>query len=209
MMNAHTARLRLVFTTAFAITLSILLAACGSQTTVDSDLGISGAPDWVNEGTQAVDNQKGKFLHGVGMAPAMGDSSLQKTTADNRARAEIAQILQSYIDQTVSDYTASSGSSADTTNTGANNSTNNSASMAISRELRTTTQLALSGAKILGHWKDKKTGDIYAFAELELESIDDMISKAAGLSAAFKDFYENNHQASFEQIRQMHSIPSQ
>ena len=33
-----------------------LLSACSSQTSIDSDLGVSGAPDWVNIGTQAVEN---------------------------------------------------------------------------------------------------------------------------------------------------------
>ena len=163
------------------------LAACSSNTSVDADLGISGAPEWVNEGTQVIDNDNGGLLHGVGMAPAMNDTSLQKSTADGRARAEIARILKTYVDSTLSDYSASVGDAA---------------SMNIEREIRSTTQLALSGARILGHWKHQDTGDIYAFAELRLDTMDKMIEKSAGLSESFKQFYKQNSSANFERFIQ-------
>ncbi len=161
------------------------MAACSSHTTVESDLGIAGAPDWVNEGTQAIDDNDGKLLHGVGMAPNMNDTSLQKSTADNRARAEISQILKTFIDSTLHDYTASVGETAE---------------MNVEREIRTSTQLALSGTRILGHWKDQSTGDIYAFAELNLESMDELVAKADDLSASFKQFYQENSRANFDRF---------
>lgn len=165
----------------------VVLSACSSTTKIDSDLGIKGAPAWVNEGTQAVDNDDGQLLHGVGMAPAMGDSSLQKHTADQRARAAIASILQTYIDSTLTDYTASTGDSAD---------------LNIEREIRSTTQLALSGAHILGHWKDQDTGDIYAFAELSLDAMDELIAKSDKLSTSFKQFYTQSSNANFDRFIQ-------
>ena len=58
--------------------LALLLGACSSKTVIESDMGMDHAPDWVNEGTQAVNNDDGRLIHGVGMAPAMGDISLQK-----------------------------------------------------------------------------------------------------------------------------------
>ena len=173
---------RLILSAAF-----IALAACSSNTTIESDLGIDGAPDWVNEGTQAVDNDDGQLLHGVGNAPPMGDTSLQKSAADNRARAEIAAILKTYVDSTINDYTASLGDSAD---------------MNIEREIRTTTQLALSGSRILGHWKHEDTGDIYAFAELSIETMDELVAKAENLSASFKQFYDQNNKANFDRFIQ-------
>ncbi|ARN74245.1 LPP20 family lipoprotein [Oceanicoccus sagamiensis] len=161
------------------------LGACSSNTTIESDLGIDGAPAWVNEGTQAVDNDDGQLLHGVGMAPPMGDTSLQKSAADNRARAEIARILQTYVDSTLNDYTASVGDSAE---------------LNIEREIRTATKLAISGSRILGHWKHEETGDIYAFAELSIEAMDELIAKADNLSSAFKQYYDDNNKANFDRF---------
>lgn len=167
------------------ITVTLALGACSTGTTVESDLGIRGAPDWVNEGTQAVDNDGGRLLHGVGMAPPMNDTSLQKSIADNRARAELARILSTFIDSTISDYTSSVGDSSD---------------MSVERDLRGTSQLALSGARILGHWKNKSTGDIYAFAELDIKKMDKLVAAATNLSDAFKRYYQENSTANFERF---------
>jgi hypothetical protein len=89
------------------------LMACAGGTNIESDLGISGAPNWVNQGTQAVSDDDGRLIQGLGMAPPMGDFSLQKGTADSRARAEIARVLSSYIETTLNDYTASDSGQLD------------------------------------------------------------------------------------------------
>ena len=67
----------------------LLLAGCSSKTQVESDLHIDGAPDWVNEGNQMLNDEDGRLFHGIGSAPPMGDHSLQKNTvgkADFRPR---------------------------------------------------------------------------------------------------------------------------
>ena len=68
------------------------------------------------------------------------------------------------------------------------------------REIRGTTQLALSGTKILGHWKDKDTGNIYAFAELDLEILDETLATAADLHQEFQEFYSTNGDAGFDRF---------
>ncbi len=177
--------MRRTLTLGLCIVLAATLSACAGKTKIESDMGLKGAPDWVNKGTQAVSDRDGRLIHGVGMAPAMGDESLQKGTADNRARAEIARVLSIYIDATLSDYTASAGAEAD---------------VDIKREIRGTTQLALSGTKILGHWKDKNTGDIYAFAELDLEVLDETLATAANLHQKFQEYYSTNADAGFDRF---------
>ena len=82
----------------------MLLAACSGKTMVKSDLDIKGAPDWVNEGTATLNDRGGRLIHGVGEAPPMGDESLQIATADDRARAEVARVLSSFMDIASSDY---------------------------------------------------------------------------------------------------------
>ena len=165
--------------------LALALGACSSKTTIESDMGLDDAPDWVNEGTQAVNDDDGRLIHGVGMAPTMGDVSLQKATADNRARAEIARVLSTYVDAVIKDYTASTGSDAD---------------LNVEREIRSTTQLALSGARILGHWKDEDTGDVYAFAELDMDAVSKTLKTATSLSEAFKDHYKETANANFDRF---------
>lgn len=165
--------------------LALMLGACSGKTVIESDMGMSNAPDWVNQGTQAVNNDDGRLIHGVGMAPAMGDISLQKSTADNRARAEIARVLSTYVDAVIKDYTASTGSETD---------------LNVEREIRSTTQLALSGARILGHWKDEDNGDVYAFAELDMDSVEKSLQTATSLSESFKGHYNQNAGANFDRF---------
>jgi hypothetical protein len=168
--------------------LLLALGACSSKTVIESDMGMSGAPDWVNEGTQAVENDDNRLIHGVGMAPPMGDVSLQKSTADNRARAEIARVLSTYVDVVADDYTASTGGDAD---------------MDVAQNLRSTTQLALTGARILGHWKDEDTGDVYAFAELDMDTVIKSLETATSLSNAFKSHFKENADANFDRFMEV------
>ena len=161
------------------------LMACAGGTNIESDLGISGAPDWVNEGTQAVSDDDGRLIQGLGMAPPMGDFSLQKGTADSRARAEIARVLSSYIETTLNDYTASASGQLD---------------VSVEREIKTQTKLALSGAKIMGHWKNDDTGDIFSFAELDMEAVDKTLETATSLSEGFQKYYSQQAASGFNRF---------
>lgn len=171
--------------TALVLGLAAVLAACSSGTRIESDMQIKGAPDWVNEGTQAVKNKDGRLIHGLGEAPPMGDTSLQKTTADNRARAEIARVLSTMLNDTYTEFTNSTGGEADSS---------------VERALHSTTQQALSGARILGHWKDKKTGIVYALAELDTRALDKAIKTSNTLSDNFLKYYEQHNDANFDRF---------
>ena len=62
-----------------------VIAGCASEPTkVESDLGIKGAPDWVNKGSNTLSTKDGRLFHGVGSASQMGDMALQKAVADDR-----------------------------------------------------------------------------------------------------------------------------
>ena len=176
---------------ASALTAALALCACSSRTLVESDLGVKGAPDWVNEGTQVLDDDGGRRFHGVGQAPAMGDDSLQISTADDRARAELARILTSYLDVVTSDYTAAAGSAGDTV-----------AEQAVSRQIRNLSQVNLSGARILGHWKDKDKGTIYSVAELDLKQVQTSLDAVENMNENLKVHIRDRGQNIFDQYRE-------
>ncbi|EDY87623.1 hypothetical protein GP5015_1107 [gamma proteobacterium HTCC5015] len=164
---------------------ALTLVACGGRTTIESDLGIDDAPDWVNEGTQAVDDDDGRLIQGVGTAPTMGDFSLQRSAADTRARAEIARVLASYIDATVADYTRYSDGQTDSD---------------IEQNLRSETKQLLSGARIVGHWKNPENGNLYSFAELDMEAVEENLSVSKSLTGAFKQYYAERGEQTFQQL---------
>jgi len=156
-----------------------------SSADIESDMGLEGAPSWVNKGTSAVSNEEGQLIHGVGSAPAMGDLSLQKATADNRARAEVARIMSTFIDSTLADYSASNGEGFD---------------MSVEKTIKSSTKAALSGAAIIGSWRDTQSGNVYSFAELNLNSLETSISNADKINESFKKYTEKNLEANFKRF---------
>ena len=178
---------RLLFTAAAVLT----IAACTSGTTkVESDLGLKGAPAWVNEGTNILNNKDGRLFHGVGSASPMGDMALQQSVADDRARAEIARILTSYMDVVSSDYLASAKSGDSNVN-----------EESVSRQIKSMTQVNLSGARIIGHWRDTKTTNvIYSIAELDMNHVKQTLAATQGMNEDWKRYIETRADNVFDRV---------
>ena len=162
----------------FVLLMAGMLAACSSRTTVESNLGIKGAPDWVNKGSQALNDQNGRLIHGIGSAPNMNDQSLQSSTADDRARTEVARVLNSFMHVVTQDYSASAGSGTDQQN-----------SQSVSRQIQNLTDQNVSGARIIARWTDPKTGTLWSLAEFDMKQMKDMVNGAQDMNAGFRDYF--------------------
>jgi hypothetical protein len=181
---------RLFHNKLFIITLLLLaLAGCAGKTNVESDLHIKGAPDWVNEGTQMLNDRGGRLFHGVGSAPVMGDESLQKTTADERARAELARVLSSYLKVASNDYSSAASSSGEFVN-----------EQNVSREIENLSQINLTGAKIIGRWRDKHTGNIWSIAELDMKRVKETVKMTEQMSPGLRDFLSRESDSIFDRM---------
>jgi len=154
------------------------LTACSSRTVVESNLGIKGAPDWVNKGSQALNDQSGRLIHGIGSAPNMNDQSLQSSTADDRARAEVARVLSSFMKVATQDYSASAGSGQD-----------QQTQQSVSRQIQNITDQNVSGARIIARWNDPKTGTLWSLAELDMKQVKDMVANSKDMNAGFRDYF--------------------
>jgi hypothetical protein len=176
---------------AFATLLSaaLILAACAGRTKVESDLHIKGAPDWVNEGTNILKHDNDRLFHGVGMAPAMGDMSLQTSTADDRARAEVAKILTSYMDVVSRDYTAAANGGGDQTS-----------EASISRQIKNISRINLTGSRIIGHWRDTQTNVIYSLAEIDMQQLKTTLKQVHDMNEGFKDHLTNQGDQIFDRM---------
>jgi hypothetical protein len=173
-----------------ATALALSLAACGGgKTVVESDLGIKGAPDWVNKGTQVLNDKDGRLFHGVGSSPALGDEALQRSTADDRARAEVGRMLSTYLDVVGNDYVAATGTGA-----------NASADQAVSRQIKAVTKVNLAGSKIIGRWKDSKTNMIYSIAELDLKQVKSTLENANSMNEDLRRYIGRNADNIFDKV---------
>jgi len=173
----------------FAVT--ITLVACAGKTKVKSDLHIKRAPDWVNEGTNILKNKKGRLFHGVGSAPAMGegDMSLQTSTADNRARAELARILSSYMEVVSNDYASASPGDDEA-----------STMQSVSRQIENFSRLNLTGSRIIGRWRDKKTNIVYSLAELDMKQVSKTLDGVEEMNQGLKQYLVNESENVFDRM---------
>jgi len=169
--------------------LAAFVAACSSTTKVESDLGLKGAPDWVNQGSSVLNDKDGRLFHGVGSASPTGDMSLQKSVADDRARAEVARVLSSYMDVVTSDYMASAKSGSAGV-----------ADESVSRQIKNLSKVNLTGAKIIGSWRDPKTNIIYSVAELDMKHVKDTLSGVQDMNTDLKRYIETQADNIFDRV---------
>lgn len=171
------------------VTVTTLFAACSSQTQLESELGIKGAPDWVNKGTAYVNNKDGRLFMGVGSAAPMGDASLQRATADDRARAEVARIFSSYLDVVSNDYQSS-----------AKSGTNNVAEEAVSRQIKNLTKIDLAGARIIAHWRDTKTSTLWSICEIDMKMLKDTVAARQDMNENAQRYIQTNADNIFDRV---------
>lgn len=174
---------------------ALAISACSGPTKVESDLGIKGAPDWVNEGTNILNDKDGRLFHGVGSASPMGDMALQKSTADDRARAEVARILSSYMDVVSNDYLSSAKTGSSATAGGAS-----VAEESVTRQIRSLTKVNLAGARIIGSWRDPRTNIIYSIAELDMKHVKSTLAGTQDMNADLKRYLETSADNIFDRV---------
>lgn len=168
---------------------ALAIAACSSPTKVESDLGLKGAPDWVNEGTNILNEKDGRLFHGVGSSSPTGDMALQKSVADDRARAEVAKVLSSYLDVVSNDYMSSAKAGG-----------TNVAEEAVSRQIKALSKVNLTGARIIGSWRDPKTNIIYSIAELDMKQVKNTLAGTQEMNDDLKRYIESRADNIFDRI---------
>src|SRR3990170_3180993 len=125
----------------------------------------------------------------IAAAAPMGDPSLQRATADDRARAEVARIFSSYLDVVSNDYQAAakSGGAA-------------ASEESVSRQIKNFTQVNLAGARIIARWQDKKTGTVYAIAELDAKGMKDTLGLAREMNEDMRRYIRDNADNIFDRV---------
>ncbi len=171
----------------FILATALLLAACAGKP--ESDMGIEGAPDWVNQGSQALKDDDNRYIYGIGSAPAMNDLSLQTSTADNRARAEVARVLSTFMHVVSQDYGASTGMGQDIQN-----------EQSVSRQIESITDQIVGGAQIAAHWRDPKTGTIWTLVKLDMNNVKAMVVSSAAMNAGFKSYFSGHADNVFDSM---------
>jgi hypothetical protein len=127
----------------------------------------SGQPEWVDNADRA-----GRLSAvGTARANALGDVSLQRTQATNRALAALALKLQANVESLYAEASATSESA-----TGKKPSTG--ASQETMSVIRNLVSVKIKGAKIPSFWTDNQTGQLFVLAQLNDDSSYDILKTA-------------------------------
>ncbi len=162
------------------------LSACGGDKVKKVD-----EPEWVIRGSGAFEGDAGRVFYGVGAASGIKNKALSRTTADNRARAEIQKVFKTYSASLMKDYMAS---------TTAGDMSASSEEQHVEQAVKTFSAGTLHGVEIVNHWTDPSDGTLYSLARLDMEFFKDALQKMNELSAEVRDYVRKNAERSFDDL---------
>lgn len=151
-------------------------------------------PAWVDKGGGAFDVDKGKVFYGVGMASGIKNRALLRSSADNRARAEIAKILETYVAVLAKDYMAS---------TTAGDMSASLEEQHVEQALKTFTKTTLHGAQIIDRWRDPADGSQFSLCEMDLFAFKNALDDYKELDAKVRDHIRENAEKLHKQLEEM------
>ena len=144
-------------------------------------------PEWCMKGSGAFGGDAGKKFVGVGSVSGIKNHALAISTADNRARAEIAKTFEVYSASLMKDYMAS---------TTAGDMSASSEEQHVEQAIKTFSAQTLSGVMIQDHFFHPD-GTVYALAILDLEALTGGLDKMKELSSQVRDYVKKNAEKSF------------
>ncbi len=180
-------RKRKVINAMLTLLMGILMVGCGSK----GSPVMSSAPEWVNKGSGAYSGEMGKAFYGVGSASGIRNRSLARSTADQRARTEIARIFNTYVAALMKDYQRS---------TTAGDFSASSEEQDVTQVIKTFTKMTLSGVQIVDHWRDPSDGTIFSLAVLNLSDFENQLDKMKELDARVREYVRRNAEKAFEEL---------
>ena len=140
-------------------------------------------PAWVTKGSGAFEVEGSKVFYGVGAATGINNKALLRQTSDNRARAEIAKILEIYVASLTKDYMAA---------TTAGDMSASSEEQHVETALKTFTKTTLHGATVIDRWMDPEDHSMYSLCELDLVAFTNTLDEYRELDAKVRDFVREN-----------------
>lgn len=145
-------------------------------------------PDWVMKGSGAFKGDR-KVLYGVGIAENIKSEALRRTTADNRAIAEISKQLSTMSTSLMRDYMSSASATEEEKTSG---------EQYVENTVKTFASNTMSGAKVMDRWDDGKI--TYSLVELNIDDLKTMADKVNQLSQQVKEYIKANAEKAFDKL---------
>jgi alkylation response protein AidB-like acyl-CoA dehydrogenase len=152
-------------------------------------------PAWVIKGSGAFKDTGESVFYGVGAVTGVHNKPLAVTSAENRARAEVAKVFETYSASLMKDYAASTTGGAAITA-----ETPTSEEQHIEQTIKTFSAVTLSGVMVVERWEDPKDGTIYSLARLSLKDFEAQVKKMQELNAGVKAHIKENAEKAFDDL---------
>lgn len=170
---------------AFGLTTAVLtLVACGGA--AQSEGQHDDRPEWVDRGGTAM---KDKAVYGVGVASNISSVSLRRSTADAQARAELAKIFTSRVQNLIKNYEAST-----------NDGDKEAAEAHRQEATKLFTEMELAGVEITDRFFDTDQNTQYALARLDPAAFSAQLDQMEKLSGRAKEIIRNNALRAFDEV---------
>lgn len=177
----------------FALVLPTV-AACGGDKTETGQVNPGGPvveyPEWVNKGSGAFGGEK-KVFYGVGSASGIRNHSLARTTAQNRARAEISKVFETYSASLMKDFQESIT---------AGDFSASSESQLVQQAIKTFSANTINGAQVSEHWIHPTDGTIFSLCELDMQAFMDSLSGHKELNEKTKEAVKRAAEKAFADL---------
>jgi hypothetical protein len=175
---------------ALAFAAALALGACAGKKPMSPIA--ANAPEWVNKGSGAMKDKDGnQVFYGVGITQGVRNRALAVASADDRGRAELAKIMNSFVTTLTKDYMAS---------VTAGDMTKSSEEQMVSSTMKNFAKFTLHGAVPVDHWKDPADGTMFSLVRLDMASVQESLSESKELDAKVRDFVKANAEKAFDDL---------
>lgn len=164
-----------------------LAAGCGSAQTA----AVPQAPEWVHKASGAFKDGGQSVFYGVGIAGGIKNAAMRRTAADDRGRAEIAKVMNSYVTSLTKSYMAS---------TIAGDPSKSSEEQHVTDTMKNFAKFTLHGSIPVDHWV-APDGTEYALIKLDMKAIQQTLNDAKELDASVRDHIRANAEKAHDELR--------
>lgn len=163
----------------------LLLSGCSAKHKM-----VPAAPDWVNQGSGAFTHDETMLFYGVGAVSGISSQTLAMQSADQRARADIARQIATFVNEIYRDYQATATASPQAP-----------VEQHIDNTLETLTRVTVRGATIIDHWRDPDKGTLFALARLDLKQATVALKQEDEIDPKLKKFVIDNAEKTFARLK--------
>lgn len=164
---------------------ALLTTGCGGDQIKHTGTSAN-SPKWVNMGAAAF---KDKAFYGVGVSTNISSISLRRSTADAQARAELAKVFTSRVQNLIKNYDAST-----------TDGDREAAEAHRQEATKVFTEMELTGVEIVDRYYNTEQKSQYALAKLDPEAFDGQLDRLERLGARAKTIIRANAQKAFKEI---------